>query len=219
MFKRSMKKVATLFTLLFLGSVVVPGIVSIGVYADSLENVNTNEYTNLNLEKDSLTNEEMKMLEPYVELTADGFVLKENPYSERINELARETIKKSNTQINNIQTTKFFDRNNKIVKTADSFSRSYGKTAIEYYWNFVRIFIDAGVMNTAISAGISIAGVYVPYQLVQAALVTIGVVVGRYPLVSDGFWFDYNYYYGTLVAVAFYNPYALVAGITQFGWQ
>ena len=219
MFKKSMKKVAMLFTVLSLGSVVVPGIVSSGVYADSLENVNTNEYTNLNLEKDSLTNEEMKMLEPYVELTADGFVLKENPYSERINELARETIKKSNEQINNIQTTKFFDRNNKTVKTADSFSRSYGKTAIEYYWNYVRVFIDAGVINLAISSGVAIGGVYVPYQLVQAALSVVGVVIGTHPIVSDGIWFDYNYYYGTLSAVAFYNPYLLLSGITQAGLQ
>lgn len=37
MVKKSMKKVATLFTVLSLGSVVVPGIVSSGVYADSVK--------------------------------------------------------------------------------------------------------------------------------------------------------------------------------------
>ena len=36
MVKKSMKKVATLFTVLSLGSVVVPGIVSSGVYAESV---------------------------------------------------------------------------------------------------------------------------------------------------------------------------------------
>ena len=37
MVKKSMKKVATLFTVLSLGSVVVPGIVSSGVYAESVK--------------------------------------------------------------------------------------------------------------------------------------------------------------------------------------
>lgn len=36
MVKKSMKKVAMLFTVLSLGSVVVPGIVSSGVYAESV---------------------------------------------------------------------------------------------------------------------------------------------------------------------------------------
>ncbi|HEU6166469.1 TPA: hypothetical protein VVS01_002210, partial [Streptococcus pneumoniae] len=71
----------------------------------------------------------------------------------------------------------------------------------------------------AISLGLGIAGVYVPAKLVQAALVAAGIINSNYPLVSDGIWFDYNYYYGALAATAFYNPYALVAGITQVGFQ
>ena len=43
MFKRSMKKVAMLFTVLSLGSVVVPGIVSSSIYAASVEKVETNK--------------------------------------------------------------------------------------------------------------------------------------------------------------------------------
>ena len=96
---------------------------------------------------------------------------------------------------------------------------SVGSTYIEFYWNFVRVYIDAKLINTAISLGLGIGSVYVPAKLVQAALIAAGIINSNYPLVSDGIWFDYNYYYGALVATAFYNPYALLAGITQAGFQ
>ena len=80
MVKKSMKKVATLFTVLSLGSVVVPGIVSSGVYADSVKE----SYTVTNKKGVSITLEQKENLIKE---------LKEN-YSSLSEEYLREMVEK-----------------------------------------------------------------------------------------------------------------------------
>ena len=211
MFKKSIKRIAMLFSFLVLGNVVGMSVLTSSVYA------NEETYEIAKLEERQLTREEEAKIEPYVELTPNGYVLNANPYSEEINRLALKKIARANESLSG--KIKTFDYSNKTVTTASASMFSVGITYIEFYWNFVRVYIDAKLINTAISLGLGIAGVYVPAKLVQAALVAAGIINSNYPLVSDGIWFDYNYYYGTLMATAFYNPYALVAGITQVGFQ
>ena len=145
--------------------------------------------------------------------------MNDNPYSEEINRLVLKKIARANESLSG--KIKTFDYSNKTVTTTSTSASmfSVGSTYIEFYWNFVRVYIDAKLINTAISLGLGIAGVYVPAKLVQAALISVGIINSNYPFVSDGIWFDYNYYYGALVATTFYNPYALLAGITQAGFQ
>ena len=211
MFKKSIKRIAMLFSFLVLGNVVGMSVLTSSVYA------NEETYEIAKIEERQLTREEEAKIDPYVELTPNGYVLNDNPYSEEINRLALKKIARANESLSG--KIKTFDYSNKTVTTASASMFSVGITYIEFYWNFVRVYIDAKLINTAISLGLGIAGVYVPAKLVQAALVAAGIINSNYPLVSDGIWFDYNYYYGTLMATAFYNPYALVAGITQVGFQ
>ena len=213
MFKKSIKRIAMLFSFLVLGNVVGMSVLTSSVYA------NEETYEIAKLEDRQLTREEEAKIDPYVELTPNGYVLNDNPYSEEINRLALKKIARANESLSG--KIKTFDYSNKTVTTTSTSASmfSVGSTYIEFYWNFVRVYIDAKLINTAISLGLGIAGVYVPAKLVQAALVAAGIINSNYPLVSDGIWFDYNYYYGALAATAFYNPYALVAGITQVGFQ
>ena len=145
--------------------------------------------------------------------------MNDNPYSEEINRLALKKIASANESLSG--KIKTFDYSNKTVTTTSTSASmfSVGSTYIEFYWNFVRVYIDAKLINTAISLGLGIAGVYVPSQLVEAALIAAGIINTNYPVINDGIWFDYNYYYGPVMALVTYNPYLLLSGITQVGFQ
>ena len=211
MFKKSIKRIAMLFTFLVLGNVVGMSVLTSSVYA------NEETYEIAKLEDRQLTREEEAKIDPYVELTPNGYVLNDNPYSEEINRLALKKIARANESLSG--KIKTFDYSNKTVTTASASMFSVGSTYIEFYWNFVRIYIDAKLINTAISLGLGIGSVYVPAKLVQAALVAAGIINSNYPLISDGIWFDYNYYYGPVMALVTYNPLLLASGITQVGFQ
>lgn len=211
MFKKSIKRIAMLFSFLVLGNVVGMSVLTSSVYA------NEETYEIAKLEDRQLTREEEAKIDPYVELTPNGYVLNDNPYSEEINRLALKKIDRANESLSG--KIKTFDYSNKTVTTASASMFSVGSTRIEFYWNFVRIYIDAKLINTAISLGLGIAGVYVSAKLVQAALISAGIINTSYPFISDGIWFDYNYYYGPVMALVTYNPYLLLSGITQVGFQ
>ena len=211
MFKKSIKRIAMLFSFLVLGNVVGMSVLTSSVYA------NEETYEIAKLEDRQLTREEEAKIDPYVELTPNGYVLNDNPYSEEINRLALKKIARANESLSG--KIKTFDYSNKTVTTASASMFSVGSTYIEFYWNFVRIYIDAKLINTAISLGLGIGSVYVPAKLVQAALVAAGIINSNYPLISDGIWFDYNYYYGPVMALVTYNPLLLASGITQVGFQ
>lgn len=211
MFKKSIKRIAMLFSFLVLGNVVGMSVLTSSVYA------NEETYEIAKLEDRQLTREEEAKLDPYVELTPNGYVLNDNPYSEEINRLALKKIAIANESLSG--KIKTFDYSNKTVTTTSASMFSVGSTHIEFYWNFVRIYIDAKLINTAISLGLGIAGVYVSAKLVQAALISAGIINTSYPFISDGIWFDYNYYYGPVMALVTYNPYLLLSGITQVGFQ
>ena len=195
MFKKSIKRIAMLFTFLVLGNVVGMSVLTASVYA------NEETYEIAKLEDRQLTREEEAKIDPYVELTPNGYVLNDNPYSEEINRLALKKIARANESLSG--KIKTFDYSNKTVTTTSTSASmfSVGSTYIEFYWNFVRIYV------------------YVPSQLVQAALISAGIINANYPFISDGIWFDYNYYYGPVMALVTYNPYLLLSGITQVGFQ
>lgn len=74
-------------------------------------------------------------------------------------------------------------------------TRSWGKNDIEFYWNFARIYIDAGNVRLALQAGFTIGSVYAPARIISAVLGVLGVASSN---IKHGIWFDYNYFIGVL---------------------
>ena len=212
MFKKSVKRIAMLFTFLVLGNVVGMSVLTSSVYA------NEETYEIAKLEDRQLTREEEAKIEPYVELTPNGYVLNDNPYSEEINRLALKKIARANESLSG--KIKTFDYSNKTVTTTSTSASmfSVGSTYIEFYWNFARIYLNSYTINFIVQVLEAwVSNVLVSYSAVD--IVFNGFFGSKIFNVRDGIWFDYNYYYGALVATAFYNPYALLAGITQAGFQ
>jgi hypothetical protein len=217
MFKKSIKRIAMLFTFLVLGNVVGMSVLTASVYA------NEETYEIAKLEDRQLTREEEAKIDPYVELTPNGYVLNDNPYSEEINRLALKKIARANESLSLSGEIKTFDYSNKTVTTASTSASmfSVGSTYIEFYWNFARIYLSAYTVNYIIQAFEAIISrVLVNYptvNLVFQILAKSGVFY-----VQDGIWFDFNYFYaaiGGMAALATGNPWYFSISVTAVGWQ
>ena len=215
MFKKSVKRIAMLFTFLVLGNVVGMSVLTSSVYA------NEETYEIAKLEERQLTREEEVKIEPYVELTPNGYVLNANPYSEEINRLALKKIARANESISLSGEIQKMDYSNKTVTTTSASMFSVGGTYIEFYWNFARIYLSAYTINYIIQALEAIVSrVLVNYptvNLVFQILANSGVFY-----VKNGIWFDFNYYYaaiGGMAALATGNPSLFSISITAAGWQ
>ena len=210
MFKKSIKRIAMLFSFLVLGNVVGMSVLTTSVYADE------ETYEIVKLEERQLTREEEAKLDPYVELTPNGYVLNDNPYSEEINRLALKKIAIANESLSG--KIKTFDYSNKTVTTASASMFSVGGDYIESYWNFSRIFLSAYTVNVIIQVLEAWASnVLVSYAALD--IVFNAFYGSKIFSVRDWIWFDYNYYYGPVMALVTYNPYLLLSGITQVGFQ
>ena len=215
MFKKSIKRIAMLFSFLVLGNVVGMSVLTSSVYA------NEETYEIAKLEERQLTREEEAKIEPYVELTPNGYVLNANPYSEEINRLALKKIARANESISLSGEIQKMDYSNKTVTTASASMFSVGSTYIEFYWNFARVYLSAYTVNYILQAlEAVVSGVLVNHPVVDSVYRIVagsGVFYGQ-----DGIWFDFNYYYaaiGGMAALATGNPWLFSISITAAGWQ
>lgn len=215
MFKKSIKRIAMLFTFLVLGNVVGMSVLTASVYA------NEETYEIAKLEDRQLTREEEAKIDPYVELTPNGYVLNDNPYSEEINKLALKKIARANESLSLSGEMQTFDYSNKTVTTASASMFSVGSTYIEFYWNFARVYLSAYTINYIIQAlEAIISGVLVNHPVVDGVFRIVAQTGVFY--VQDGIWFDFNYYYaaiGGMAALATANPLYFAISITAAGWQ
>ena len=215
MFNKSIKRLAMLFTFLVLGNVVGMSVLTSSVYA------NEETYEIAKLEERQLTREEEAKIEPYVELTPNGYVLNANPYSEEINRLALKKIARANESISLSGEIQKMDYSNKTVTTASASMFSVGGTYIEFYWNFARVYLSAYTINYIIQALEAIvSGVLVNHPVVDGVFRIVAQSGVFY--VQDGIWFDFNYYYaaiGGMAALATGNPSLFAISITAAGWQ
>lgn len=215
MFKKSIKRVAMLFTFLVLGNVVGISVLTASVYA------NEETYEIAKLEDRQLTREEEAKIDPYVELTPNGYVLNDNPYSEEINKLALKKIARANESLSLSGEIKTFDYSNKTVTTTSASMFSVGGSYIEFYWNFARIYLSAYTVNYIIQAAEAIiSNVLVNYNAVNLVFQILADSGAFY--VQDGIWFDFNYFYaavGAMAALATGNPWFFAISITAVGWQ
>lgn len=215
MFKKSIKRIAMLFTFLVLGNVVGMSFLTSSVYA------NEETYEIAKLEERQLTREEEAKIEPYVELTPNGYVLNANPYSEEINRLALKKIARANESISLSGEIQRMNYSNKTVTTASASMFSVGGTYIEFYWNFARVYLSAYTINYIIQAlEAVVSGVLVNHPVVDGVFRIVAQSGVFY--VQDGIWFDFNYYYaaiGGMAALATGNPSLFAISITAAGWQ
>lgn len=215
MFKKSIKRIAMLFTFLVLGNVVGMSVLTSSVYA------NEETYEIAKLEERQLTREEEAQIEPYVELTPNGYVLNDNPYSEEINKLALKKIARANESISLSGEIQKMDYSNKTVTTASASMFSVGGTYIEFYWNFARVYLSAYTVNYIIQAFETIvSGVLVNHPVVREIFKIVAGTGVFY--VQNGIWFDFNYFYaaiGGMAALATGNPWYFAISITAAGWQ
>ena len=215
MFKKSIKRIAMLFSFLVLGNVVGMSVLTSSVYA------NEETYEIAKVEERQLTREEEAKIEPYVELTPNGYVLNVNPYSEEINRLALKKIARANESISLSGEIQKMDYSNKTVTTASASMFSVGGTYIEFYWNFARVYLSAYTINYIIQALEAIvSGVLVNHPVVDGVFRIVAQSGVFY--VQDGIWFDFNYYYaaiGGMAALATGNPSLFAISITAAGWQ
>ena len=215
MFKKSIKRIAMLFTFLVLCNVVGMSVLTASVYA------NEETYEIAKLEERQLRREEEAKIEPYVELTPNGYVLNANPYSEEINRLALKKIARANESISLSGEIQKMDYSNKTVTTASASMFSVGSTYIEFYWNFARVYLSAYTVNYILQAlEAVVSGVLINHPVVDSVYRIVagsGVFYGQ-----DGIWFDFNYYYaaiGGMAALATGNPWLFSISITAAGWQ
>lgn len=217
MFKKSIKRIAMLFTFLVLGNVVGMSVLTASVYA------NEETYEIAKLEDRQLTREEEAKIDPYVELTPNGYVLNDNPYSEEINRLALKKIARANESLSLSGEIKTFDYSNKTVTTTSTSASmfSVGSTYIEFYWNFARVYLSAYIVNFLIYALETwVSNVLITYTGVD---LVFNAFFGTNILsVRDGIWFDFNYFHaaiGGMAALAAKDPSLFIISITAVGWQ
>ncbi|MDO4873458.1 MAG: hypothetical protein Q3964_05090 [Carnobacterium sp.] len=217
MFKKSIKRIAMLFTFLVLGNVVGMSVLTASVYATE------ETYEIAKLEERQLTREEDAKIDPYVELTPNGYVLNDNPYSEEINKLALKKIARANESLSLSGEMQTFDYSNKTVTTTSTSASmfSVGSTYIEFYWNFARVYLSAYIVNFLIYVLETwVSNVLITYK---GADLIFNVFFGTDILsVRNGIWFDFNYFHaaiGGMAALAANDPSLFIISITAVGWQ
>lgn len=160
-------------------------------------------------EKLVITSSDYHEVDPYIEVVDNKFVLNlpDNIYIEDENlVIINELINKSNEEIakNNL----IIDLNTKSATLSGVSTRAWGKNDIEFYWNFARVYIDAGNLRIALTVGVGGLGGVLSYLATAGwAAGAIGAVTAALGIaannIQDGIWFDYNY----------------LTGINNFGFQ
>ncbi|MGT2682511.1 hypothetical protein [Streptococcus porci] len=186
--KRSQK----LATLAILGITISPLVFSSVPATQVLADENT-ETVNVSR---TLTESETQLVDQFVTIKDNRFVLnEENTLSKEVEYLAKLQIADTNFKISQAEREEgiFTNSYNKTIGTTELLFRSPGKNAIEFYWNYVRIYIDANNLSLALQAGFAIGGIYAPSRAVEIACALLGIGSSQ---IKDGIWFDFNYLWG-----------------------
>ena len=89
-------------------------------------------------------------------------------------------------------------------------TRAYGKNAIEFHWNYARIYLDAGQTKALVNATIAGGSTALGGFFGQVGGAAAGAIIGAYlstvigDNIKNGVWVDYNYFAGR---------------VNNFGWQ
>lgn len=89
-------------------------------------------------------------------------------------------------------------------------TRAYGKNAIEFHWNYARIYLDAGQTKDLVNATIAGGSTALGGFFGQIGGAAAGAIIGAYlstvigDNIKNGVWVDYNYFAGR---------------VNNFGWQ
>lgn len=85
------------------------------------------------------------------------------------------------------------DPNGNQTVISKNLQRCFGKNDIKFYWNFVRIWINARELRTSLQLGFAAGTIFVPIPQLQFACAAAGILSTTY--VSSGIGFDFNYAY------------------------
>lgn len=80
----------------------------------------------------------------------------------------------------------------------ESKSRATGKNAIEFHWNYARVFLTPSGVRYAVGGTFLIAGIVIPSTLVKCAIGLLGLYINDLPKLKNGIWIDANYFMGSL---------------------
>ena len=89
-------------------------------------------------------------------------------------------------------------------------TRAYGKNAIEFHWNYARIYLDAGQTKALVNATIAGGSTALGGFFGQIGGAAAGAIIGAYlstvigDNIKNGVWLDYNYF---------------ACRVNNFGWQ
>lgn len=89
-------------------------------------------------------------------------------------------------------------------------TRAYGKNAIEFHWNYARIYLYAGQTKALVNATIAGGSTALGGFFGQIGGAAAGAIIGAYlstvigDNIKNGVWVDYNYFAGR---------------VNNFGWQ
>ncbi|MEG0410083.1 MAG: hypothetical protein RR538_03895 [Erysipelotrichaceae bacterium] len=140
-------------------------------------------------------------LDKYVSVKDNKFILNipENvDISQEVRYAAEQQIAISNQKINENNLT--IDPNTKTAHTSSISPRKWGKNDMQFGWNYVRVYIDAGNLRLILAGGVGAVG---GALAALATTVGMGAAIGGVTAilgiqasgVKDGIWFDYNFFY------------------------
>lgn len=134
-------------------------------------------------------------------------IVDETVFNQEDLETVKLMIEKANETIVNEDL--IIDPSNKIA-TPRIATRAYGKNAIEFHWNYARIYLDAGQTKALVNATIAGGSTALGGFFGQIGGAAAGAIIGAYlstvigDNIKNGVWVDYNYFAGR---------------VNNFGWQ
>lgn len=161
-----------------------------------------NALANQSQQSDVLNQTDVEKIDPYVKVLDKKFVL-EVPQNIDVSEAALEQAQELIDSTNQIiqENDLFVDPETKTAVSTGMLTRSAGHNGIEFHWNYARVYISKGTLQT-LGGGLTLGGIWIPHPVISKVAASLGFVVSLAP---NGIWFDYNYAIGTLTG--------------NYGWQ
>lgn len=134
-------------------------------------------------------------------------IIDETVFNQEDLETVKLMVEKANETIVNEDL--IINPSNKIA-TPRIATRAYGKNAIEFHWNYARIYLDAGQTKALVNATIAGGSTALGGFFGQIGGAAAGAIIGAYlstvigDNIKNGVWVDYNYFAGR---------------VNNFGWQ
>lgn len=190
------KNIAKTCIFLSLGGIILPVIENSSYIYASEKNL-----SKIIEEPRELTKYEITLIDKYVEIENNRFYLKDNnELSVELKNLAEQYINKTNQSLDNYKGKTFVDYSSKKILGLSLLSRASGKNDLEWHWNYVRVYVDAGALNIILQGGVAggLSLLATELSLSPHLGAAIGAMVGQAVQQTDGIWFDYNYFIGIL---------------------